>query len=401
MNRRSKLGTVVVAVGDRAVRRPGRRSPRWSGPGTRWSCRPAPAAGPAGTCWETWCSTARPTTCTSSAGRVLRRSTTPGRSGTGPGTTRRVTWETDPDNPVLGAGAGPVGRLHHRQHRRCCTTGRCSTCGTARRAAVRPVPTSGMRPPRTGADWDKHADNPLAGLDPGPPGTWDDNGTLPIHGARRRLDPTACGTPAFQGDTWAGTWRIGHATLDRRGLIWTRDPNPVLEASEPWEGSKVYFPDGGALRRPPAHVVQRPQRVTAGDGLCRVPRRPQLDEVARQPGADSLAWVQPRRLVRGDPRWGTRPTAGSATATTSTTSPRRWCCSPTTSRTGQPRPGRSRRRRRAGDRSGTFLCPARPAGGAFVGSPVGLVAAPENEKERPRWACRVTRVCRVRMGAAK
>ena len=83
-----------------------------------------------------------------------------------------------------------------------------------------------------------------------------------------------------------------------------------------------------------------------------------------------------------------------------------WRCpaassSPTTSKTDNLGLVAARRRRRAGDRSGTFLCPARPAGGAFVGSPVGLVAAPENEKARPGGTCRVSRLCGGGVGAAK
>ncbi len=98
-------------------------------------------------------------------------------------------------------------------------------------------------------DWDKHAGNPLAGLDPGLTGTWDENGPYPstvlFDGALYHMWYTG-----GSGDTWAGAWGIGHST-SADGLVWTRDPNPVLVASEPWEESKVYFPEvvlyGGSL----------------------------------------------------------------------------------------------------------------------------------------------------------
>ena len=98
-------------------------------------------------------------------------------------------------------------------------------------------------------DWDKHAGNPLAGLDPGSSGTWDENGPYPstvlFDGALYHMWYTG-----GSGDTWAGAWGIGHAT-SADGLVWTRDPSPVLVASAPWEESKVFSPEvvlyGGSL----------------------------------------------------------------------------------------------------------------------------------------------------------
>jgi hypothetical protein len=89
-------------------------------------------------------------------------------------------------------------------------------------------------------DWIKHGGNPLPGLEPGAPGTWDENGPFPssvvIDGNTYHMYFTA-----GSGDTWDGKWAIGHATsVD--GVSWTMDPDPVLEATEAWEEDKVTFP---------------------------------------------------------------------------------------------------------------------------------------------------------------
>jgi len=93
-----------------------------------------------------------------------------------------------------------------------------------------------------GSSWTKDlAHNPLVGLGPGAPGAWDDYGTTPktvlVEGSSLRMWYFA-----FQGGYLGGTWRIGHARSTDGGYSWTKDPDPVLEASEPWEGNKVYSP---------------------------------------------------------------------------------------------------------------------------------------------------------------
>ncbi len=89
--------------------------------------------------------------------------------------------------------------------------------------------------------WTKYADNPLESLEPGPPGSWDDHGVAPrtvlAEGSTLRMWYTA-----FQGGYFGHPWRIGHATSTDAGITWARDPDPVLEASEPWEGYQVYWP---------------------------------------------------------------------------------------------------------------------------------------------------------------
>jgi predicted GH43/DUF377 family glycosyl hydrolase len=91
-------------------------------------------------------------------------------------------------------------------------------------------------------DWDKHPGNPLAGLEPGPPGAWDENGVWPstvlFDGSSYRM-----WYGSSQGDPLGGgKSAIGYAT-STDGLSWTTNPDPVLEATEPWEEDKVYFPE--------------------------------------------------------------------------------------------------------------------------------------------------------------
>ena len=89
--------------------------------------------------------------------------------------------------------------------------------------------------------WDKHGGNPLAGLEPGPVGAWNENGAWPssvvFDGSTYHMWFTA-----GEGDTWDGTWGIGHAT-SMDGLSWTMDPDPAIEATESWDGDKVTFPE--------------------------------------------------------------------------------------------------------------------------------------------------------------
>jgi hypothetical protein len=91
-----------------------------------------------------------------------------------------------------------------------------------------------------GSLWTTYAGNPLASLAPGPPGSWDERGLTPFtvlfDGGSYRMWYTAEAVQAW------GYWRIGHA-ISPDALSWTREPNPVLEASEPWEGIRVFNPE--------------------------------------------------------------------------------------------------------------------------------------------------------------
>jgi hypothetical protein len=150
-------------------------------------------------------------------------------------------WEQDPANPVLSPGAagawdaysiGSVAVLYdggtfHMWY--------CS-------GAVHLAPVHvGYATSADGSVWTKHAGNPVAGLGPGAPGAWDDHGTAPhtvlVEGSSLRVWYFA-----FQGGYWYHSWRIGHARSTDGGLSWDKDPIPVLEGTEPWEGNNVYYP---------------------------------------------------------------------------------------------------------------------------------------------------------------
>jgi hypothetical protein len=89
-----------------------------------------------------------------------------------------------------------------------------------------------------GSVWTKHPD-PLPGLGPGDPGGWDDHGTAP-HSVLSNGGSYSMWYTAFSGGPW-GTWRIGYAS-STNGIDWDKNPDPVLEGSEPWEGANLYFP---------------------------------------------------------------------------------------------------------------------------------------------------------------
>jgi hypothetical protein len=90
-----------------------------------------------------------------------------------------------------------------------------------------------------GSLWTKHAGNPLAGLEPGNLGTWND----------WVISPGTVFKDNASYDMWFGAWeynggeldlwRIGHATSSD-GLAWAQSPDPVLVATAPWEGTRVY-----------------------------------------------------------------------------------------------------------------------------------------------------------------
>ncbi|MCU0304831.1 MAG: hypothetical protein MUC56_12330 [Thermoanaerobaculales bacterium] len=158
-------------------------------------------------------------------------------------------WTEDPDNPVLEPGPAvwesfSIGGLAVLFDGSTFKMWYAATAGSGSLAH------GGYATNADGSgDWDKHAGNPLEGLAPGAPGTWDENGPYPstvlFDGALYHMWYTG-----GSGDTWAGAWGIGHAT-SADGLGWTRDPSPVLVASEPWEEDKVYYPEvvvyGGSL----------------------------------------------------------------------------------------------------------------------------------------------------------
>jgi hypothetical protein len=92
-----------------------------------------------------------------------------------------------------------------------------------------------------GSIWTKHASNPLASLDPGLPGAFNDWGMTPTaiikEGSTYRLWYTG-----FEHNGGAiDIWKIGTA-ISSDGLVWTKEPDPVLEPTEVWEDTKVYYP---------------------------------------------------------------------------------------------------------------------------------------------------------------
>jgi hypothetical protein len=156
-------------------------------------------------------------------------------------------WEWDPENPVLEPGAagawddftiGSLAVLHHDK------IFKMWYAGTADQGAAA---YAGYATNNDGdGDWVKQA-GPLPGLDPGPPGAWDANGTWP---SSVLFDGTQYHMWFTTGSgTWA-SWTIGHATSSD-GTVWSKAPEPVLVATEPWEGDRVYSPEvvpiGGSL----------------------------------------------------------------------------------------------------------------------------------------------------------
>ncbi|HSN56491.1 MAG TPA: hypothetical protein VLT32_17620 [Candidatus Sulfomarinibacteraceae bacterium] len=99
--------------------------------------------------------------------------------------------------------------------------------------------TAGYAESPDGSFWTKYAANPLAGLEPGTPGTWNDGkifpGTVIKDGASYHM-----WFVAFEYNGGANDlWRVGHATSSD-GLTWSQSPDPVLVATKPWEGTRVY-----------------------------------------------------------------------------------------------------------------------------------------------------------------
>jgi hypothetical protein len=91
-----------------------------------------------------------------------------------------------------------------------------------------------------GSTWTKDGGNPLPGLVPGAPGSWDDGGMSPY---TVLFDGSTYGmwTTAVKENASYGTWRIGYA-WSTDGINWTKHPDPLLVGTEPWEGDNVYFP---------------------------------------------------------------------------------------------------------------------------------------------------------------
>ena len=94
-----------------------------------------------------------------------------------------------------------------------------------------------------GSDWTKYAGNPLPGLEPGLPGAWDDYGVFPsaivFDGANYRMWYIGWGGDP---DPWVAPHAIGYA-VSANGIDWSKRPDPVLEATVPWENNKVYDPE--------------------------------------------------------------------------------------------------------------------------------------------------------------
>jgi hypothetical protein len=157
-----------------------------------------------------------------------------------------LTWWKDPYNPVLepepgqwdGGSIGSLAVLYQG--------GMFHMWYGAAAAHLAPTYV-GYATSSDGSSWTKHG--PVAGLEPGPPGSWDDYGMAPgsvlVEGSDLRM-----WYMAFEGGYWGHPWSIGHARSTDGGLSWVQEPDaPVLEASEPWEGSTLYWPtvvlDGG------------------------------------------------------------------------------------------------------------------------------------------------------------
>ncbi len=152
------------------------------------------------------------------------------------------TWVPDPCNPVLEPGAARAWDSFTIGSLAVLYDGAMFKLWYGAAASLHGFGYAGYASNTDGwCDWEKHAGNPLAGLDPGLPGAWDENGSLPssvlFDGDVYQMWDTSS-----SGDIWWGTWAIGYAT-STDGLSWTRHPDPVLEATEPWEEDKVYSPE--------------------------------------------------------------------------------------------------------------------------------------------------------------
>jgi len=151
-----------------------------------------------------------------------------------------ATWDPDPANPVLvpgGTGAWDgwsiinIAVVHD---------GAMFHMWYGATAIYRGKGSVGYATNPTGSGaWSKVA-GPLASLEPGDPGEWDDWGLTPstvlVDGASHRMWYTA-----VSGSAW-GAFRIGHASSTDGGFTWTKHPDPLLEPTDPWEGNRVYFP---------------------------------------------------------------------------------------------------------------------------------------------------------------
>jgi len=149
-------------------------------------------------------------------------------------------WDEDSDNPVLGPEPGQwdgytiyqLAVLHDGAKFKMWYGATGSSFGSI---------YVGYAESPDGSVWTKWLD-PLPGLEPGPPGAWDDVGVNPstvlIDGASYRMWFMAM---EFNGGAF-DRWRIGYATSPD-GLTWTKYPDPVLVGSLPWEGDLLYFPE--------------------------------------------------------------------------------------------------------------------------------------------------------------
>lgn len=151
-------------------------------------------------------------------------------------------WDLDPANPVLvpeggqwdGHSIGSVAVLY---------SGGIFRMWYSAAATYLAPSYVGYATSSDGSLWTKDPTNPVAGLGPGAPGEWDNHGTAP-HTVLAEGSSLHMWFFAFKGG-YSGSgysWRIGYASSIDGGATWTKDPDPVLESSEPWEGNKLYYP---------------------------------------------------------------------------------------------------------------------------------------------------------------
>ena len=148
-------------------------------------------------------------------------------------------WDPDPDNPVLEVSAGQwdgftiynIAVYYDGSSFRMWYSATDSYLGIVRVGLATDADGDG--------DWTKHPGNPLPGLVPGGPGSWDDGGLSPN---TVLFDGSVYGMwyTAVKDDGYYGDWSIGYA-WSTDGLTWTKHPDPLLTPTEPWEGDNVYF----------------------------------------------------------------------------------------------------------------------------------------------------------------
>jgi len=219
------------------------------------------------------------------------------------------TWDPDPANPVLEPEPGQwdgysimsIAVLYHE--------GTFHMWYGAMGTHLGPTSVGYATDADGWGDWTKVA-GPLPGLNPGAPGSWDDYGmgpnTVMAEGSDLRMWYVA-----FEGGYWWQPWRVGHARSSDGGLTWEQEPDaPILEATEPWEGSALLWPTvvlhGGSYHMWYAGLVMDPASVELGyasssDGLVwrKWPGNPVLSGLPGCPFVNSLAVVLEGDTIHG------------------------------------------------------------------------------------------------------